>query len=321
MDGIYLSVEARIRFRDGTGGTLHKVVVDPATKQITDLVVVQGFLQKRDYVLPVSLVEQVLNDEIVVAVGLDELPNYPAYQEAEVQEHLDDWEHGTPTRREHVVFWQPLTGMVDAPTETVPVIRHRVALGIPGGAQVIGSSTPVHNVDGLVGNIDHLCIREEKWEITHLIVRCGIVPHYVVIPFSWVERITPERLLIQGRDKRLREVPPARVPMELYFAPDAEGEERHALDEALVIAEEIHQALAEEPTIDSSQIEVVYDQGVVTLSGVVESAVAHKAAEEIARRHTRVVSVVNALETYPPEPTAVQIADRLKSIARTSRLG
>lgn len=316
MDEIYLNIGARIRFRDGMGGTLHKVVIDPHTRRITDLVVVQGLLQKHDHVIPVSVVEQASADEIVVSLNLQDLVNCQEYREVELQERLDDWEHDLLYQNQHVVTWQPLIGITDEVKQVIPVIRHRVPVGIPFGEKVIGRPALVRNVDGVVGKIDHLWLDRESWEITHLIVRRGVIPHYVVIPFSWISSITPNQVFIQGRDSHLKEVPISRLHMELMVASEAGGNEQR-LDETLAIVDEIYDALAEDPRTSSSVIEVVYDQGVVTLSGEVESTHAHLAAEQIAHRHPRVVAVVNALEIHPKESVIVEIAGRMKPVAYT----
>jgi hypothetical protein len=68
------------------------------------------------------------------------------------------------------------------------------------------------------------------------------------------------------------------------------------------IAEEVSAALAEDPKTSASVIQVVYDRGVITLTGIVENEEAHASAEESARRHEGVVSVVNALEVQQKSP-------------------
>jgi len=78
--------------------------------------------------------------------------------------------------------------------------------------------------------------------------------------------------------------------------------EKSAPEASLRIAEEVSAALAEDPQTSAAVIEVVYDRGVITLSGIVENEGTHTSAEEIARRHTGVVSVVNALEVRQESP-------------------
>jgi hypothetical protein len=83
---------------------------------------------------------------------------------------------------------------------------------------------------------------------------------------------------------------------------DKSTTEQSAHEANVKIAEEVSAALAEDPKTSASVIEVVYDRGVITLSGIVENEEAHTSAEEIARRHEGVVSVVNALEVRQESP-------------------
>jgi len=84
--------------------------------------------------------------------------------------------------------------------------------------------------------------------------------------------------------------------------PDKNTAKQSAHEASEKVAEEVSAALAEDPKTSASVIQVVYDRGVITLSGIVENEEAHASAEEIARRHEGVVSVVNALEVRQKSP-------------------
>jgi len=84
--------------------------------------------------------------------------------------------------------------------------------------------------------------------------------------------------------------------------PDNSTTEQGAHEASEKVAEDVSAALAEDPKTSASVIQVVYDRGVITLSGIVENEEAHASAEEIARRHEGVVSVVNALEVQQRSP-------------------
>lgn len=309
-----LDVGARIRFRDGRGGTLHKLVVDPRTKQVTDLVIMRGFLQRHDYVIPISVVDNVTPDEIEIALYSEELESYPHYREIEfVQPIVDEWDSEASHPREHVVVWYPLAGFYERDSRVIPALRRRIPEGIPMNEEVIGRSSVVRNIDGIVGKIDHLWLDRESWQITHLIVRKGIVPHYVVVPFSWISSITPGEVYIWGSGEQLKEIPFSQLamgPSQIAGEADA-GEGGIPLDDNLAIAQQLTDALAEDPRTSTSVVEVVYERGVVTLLGAVRSEIAHAAAEEIAHRHPSVSSVVNALEVRPRPDFVESIAGRL----------
>jgi hypothetical protein len=241
-----------------------------------------------------SVVEKTSADEIQVALQSQDLANYPEYREVEFEELPGDWESQLVYPREHVMVWYPLVGIYERERRLVPVIHHRIAKGITTDEEVIGRSSVVRNVEGVVGKIDHLWLDRESWEITHLVVRRGIIPHDVVIPFSWVTSVTPEEVFIRGINSQLKEVPVGQMHLKLSQSFGVRA--GRILDENLVIAEEVLDALAEDPRTASSVIEAIFEQGVITLMGEVENERIHRAAEEVAHRHDRVVSVVNALE-------------------------
>lgn len=68
---------------DSKVGTLVKLVVDPHTRRISDLVIERGLVRKKDRVVPVELVESVSDDRIQFTITSNELANYPEYKELE----------------------------------------------------------------------------------------------------------------------------------------------------------------------------------------------------------------------------------------------
>jgi hypothetical protein len=178
----------------------------------------------------------------------------------------------------------------------------------------------VHNLDGVIGNVDHVWLKPESWEITHLVVRNGLFPHSVVIPFSWMSSITTEEIYIRGTDEQLKEISSTQLPLELTITPGlyARGDE-FVPDGNLVIAEGVAAELAEDPRTASSVIEVIFEHGVVTLSGEVENEQAHTAAEEIAHHHADVVSVVNALEVRPKSRNLDAMTNMFRSLIGQTR--
>jgi osmotically-inducible protein OsmY len=67
------------------------------------------------------------------------------------------------------------------------------------------------------------------------------------------------------------------------------------------LAEQITRALIEDERTEDSAIEVVNNNGVITLEGTATSNKARDAAEEIARRHDGVISVTSDLELHDPD--------------------
>ena len=72
-----LDIGTEVHCQDGKCGKLHKVVLDPHTQQVTDLIVERGFLLKTDRVLPVNVVEQATRDSVMLSISGQELSEYP----------------------------------------------------------------------------------------------------------------------------------------------------------------------------------------------------------------------------------------------------
>jgi osmotically-inducible protein OsmY len=65
---------------------------------------------------------------------------------------------------------------------------------------------------------------------------------------------------------------------------------------ATSVSDQVYQALQEDPRTSDELFEVGYFQGRLTLSGIVSTEQARKAAEEIARQNERVITVINEIK-------------------------
>ena len=62
------------------------------------------------------------------------------------------------------------------------------------------------------------------------------------------------------------------------------------------VTERVLAALNNDPRTQDAMVEVAFNQGVVTLAGLVKNAEARDAAEEISRQQAGVVTVINELK-------------------------
>jgi hypothetical protein len=303
MQGIYLNARAQIRFQDDTTGILHRVVFEPKSHRVTDLVVSKGRLQKHEHVIPIWLATWKSPQELDVALDSQAWAHYPAYQEVEYAGRRVSWEHDL----------QPGQPTMEQPDLPIPTVHYRVPEGIPFDEAVIGSLSMVRNADGMVGQVEFLVLDRESWEITHLILRDALSAYHVVIPVPWITGITPDEIYIQGDNNILHRVPTMQWEAELANAWSMTWQIDHTLlDPSLAIADEVARRLAEDERIASSAVEVTFDRGVITLAGTVETEQAHEVAEEIARRCEGVISVVNALEVRSDLPGIAPMAGALE---------
>ena len=98
----------------------------------------------------------------------------------------------------------PQGGVVNA-NYNVPTVRERIREGLSSDElQVIAHGTPVKNQEGVIGKVDHVFVDTDSNEITHLVVRHGIVfPEQLDIPVSLIERVSEKGVLITATNEEL----------------------------------------------------------------------------------------------------------------------
>ena len=75
-------------------GSLSKLVVDPHTRRVTDLIVSQGILFKRDTVVPVEKVADTSQETVNLATSKDKLDEFVEYQERHYVAPPEGWFEG-----------------------------------------------------------------------------------------------------------------------------------------------------------------------------------------------------------------------------------
>jgi osmotically-inducible protein OsmY len=282
-----LNIGTSVHCTDGDCGKLFKVVIDPHTQRVTDLIVKRGFLLTTDRVLPAGTVERATGEQIYLSVSSQDLAAYPEYREIEFQELAPAAKDGLYDEGD-VRYWRQGYRMVcEAPV--VPMVRSQVHKGVRADGAVIEQGTPVLNAQGTVGYVDHLLIDAKKASVTHIVVRKGILPYYPVVPISAVTMVSDEAVSISLTKEQIKEMP-------RYKRRNAEDIEAEARDRMAGLG------------FDQQKIDVVVQGSIVRLIGHVQNIAAKRHAEAIVRAVEGVVEVENALETEMSILTRVRYA-------------
>jgi uncharacterized protein YrrD len=281
MQPVDFKIGAKVVCKEGECGKLSKLVVDPHTNRITDLVLEKGVLLKEDRVLPMGVVKSATSEEIQLTLKSDHLDKYPQYREKE---------YVVPRNEERVAdAYGPMARYVTArdnryglefPRPVVPRVKETrvtVGEGVSSRKAVIGRGTPVTNVDGTVGEVDHLLLDEESGRISHVVVNRGAAGHPLVVPIKSVERLSDDAIFISPDSEALGQVS-CYMPRD---SQDIQAELNDRLDEA-------NCQLIGEPSIV---------ENVVRLQGVVADVETKRRAEVVARSIEGVLDVENYLDT------------------------
>jgi osmotically-inducible protein OsmY len=282
-----------VHCQDGRCGKLHKVVLDPHTQRVTDLIVERGFLLTTDRVLPVDLVEQATRERVTLSISSQALSEYPEHRMIEFEEPAPEVKAGHYDRGD-VRCWVGRYRMA-CPEPVVPMVRRQVHEGVSPNRAVIERGTPVWNRDGReIGKVDHLLIDPKSGAVSHLVMRKGLLPYYPILPIDKVEAVTDKAVSVSLTDGELQLLPryKRRDPEDI----EAELRDRLRLADLRV------------PEVELGRVEVSAQAGIVLLKGWVPDVSTKRRVEAVARSIEGVVDVQNELDTQMAVAARVQHA-------------
>jgi osmotically-inducible protein OsmY len=301
MAKLDLSIGAQVHCKDGHFGKLVKIVVDPQTQQVTDLIVERGLLLKEDRVLPVSTVDHIAEGAIHLNIDCAEVTDFSPYREITVKEPAPDAH--LYTRSSGV---GPEFGAIAEPT--IPMVRRRVHQGISAGKTVIGKRTEVANLQKPIGHVDHVVVDTSTGKIADIVIRRGLLAEYRVIPTERIEEVGEKDVLVSVAAEDLDRL--------ARYKPRSEEE----------ILAELNNRLHEAWPPVFSAVKASMDGGVLHLTGQVRSETLRCHAEELAQLEG-VIDIQNdlvvdpAVMTEDPRPrngkNVLSASDALLSDPRT----
>ncbi len=195
-------IGARAYCHDGPCGKLVRLVVNPATEDVTDLIIEKGFLQKHDRVIPISAVKSTTDGELHLAMGSDSLSDFPEFRAVEFRVPSLGWDSSLH-RPEHVRYWMERHGMVGG-RSVRPGSRQRFNEGVAFGSKVIGRGTKVRCIRGGAGKVDHVLVDCAEGRITHLVVKRNLLAEYHVVPVEMIQSVEDDGVTLSvSRDEVL----------------------------------------------------------------------------------------------------------------------
>lgn len=197
-------------------GRIERVVIDPRTRDITHIVVAQGFLFSEDRVVPIEWIDEAAGDRITLRSRLDEdeVETLPRFEEVDflplTPPEPTEEQAGYP----NPVVWYPTAGIawwtnpglrgfytrpafVVEEEENVP----EGTIGLKHGARVIAA-------DGEhVGNVEQVITAGEDNRATHLVISQGMLfPEKKLVPTTWINAVEEDRVVLAVGSTLLEQV-------------------------------------------------------------------------------------------------------------------
>jgi hypothetical protein len=157
-----LDIGTPVRYPDGEQvGTINKVIFDPETNTVHEIVVETPDLVGRLVLVPVSMLREDPGDVLTVAADRDAVDALPDYEVARYNDQPEGWE----VSENYVPGGDMLAGALQYPV--VPVMEESNA---PAGSVELSQGTEVQCLDGRFGVEDQVRT-DEADQITVLVVR------------------------------------------------------------------------------------------------------------------------------------------------------
>ena len=189
-------------------GTLDRVVMDPRTKEISHIVVREGFLFREDKVVPMDLIGSVTDERIILQGSKDHLNELPDYEETHYVSR-----DATVDDDMNTLYWNP-PAYSGAGYSQYPVIYpqslyiRRTEKNIPEGMVALAEGAKVLAEDGeQVGNIETL-ITDPNEHVTHLVISSGLLmKERKIIPSHWLNAVTEDEVHLSVDSRLLERLP------------------------------------------------------------------------------------------------------------------
>ena len=203
-------IGASVTGRDGEEGVLQRVVVDPGSRRVVDLIVsLPAPGGTRDVVLPVADVLRTDARGVLVDLSREGMAGLPDYEEVRFRSPDEPWPGLPEYTPDVVLFWAPRTA-VEAfrPPSIVPEPNVEGVRNVPEGSVAIAADLDVRCGGEVVGRVDRVLVDPLEERATHLVVRHGLLPgEEHVVPVSHVRSVTDTAVDLDCHGKSLEEFP------------------------------------------------------------------------------------------------------------------
>ncbi len=285
-----MTIGAPVFAKDGRIGVLRYVVLDPRTREISDLIVkLEGLSGER--VISTRYIERIGEDG---AIHLN-ITRHVA-QKLRMFDHREfvtpEWADDTPYGRSELLVWNDTYGVVVKEMPT-PLKRVHIDRGVDEDNILIGRGAHVYTSLGeRVGSVDHVAVDPESRKLLYLVIRLpGIRRRRVVVAASQVKEWRHDSVILTLDREALQSLPP-------YMPPKR--------DETLVRL--VHEAI-ESLGLPIEDLRVFVDRGHVLLRGHSHSPADKRRIDAAVRAVPGVVGVDNEIST--DRELEIRIQERL----------
>ncbi len=205
-------------------GRVDRVVVDPRTSEVTDLVVKKGVLFTHDKVLPIDCIDKATEDRVVLKKDSGNLEDFPDFEET----HYVPMDQADPAEQAGLIrpmaWYYPFPGegwWGTYPGYGRPPFVVSTEKNIPEGTIPIKEGSRVLGRDGEhVGDVERIYTEPTENRVTHFVIVRGLISkERKLIPTAWVDEVAEDRIRLSVNKVLIDRLP-------LYSPADGDDDRR-----------------------------------------------------------------------------------------------
>jgi uncharacterized protein YrrD len=189
-------------------GSLERVVMNPETKVITDIVVKTGsLLDKVSKVVPIELVHETNENQIKLSDTVDNWEDFPPLEDL----HLVDGNGDTGEIVDDVppvIYANPILGPSRMPMSPDEQPVTQVERNVPADTVALNEDTKIITTDGKhVGNLESVLANSSVDQVTHIGISMGtLMKKEKLIPIKWIKEINVDEVTLRVNKESIEEL-------------------------------------------------------------------------------------------------------------------
>ncbi|HLY29145.1 MAG TPA: PRC-barrel domain-containing protein [Aggregatilineales bacterium] len=190
-----------MQFKQGTkvvtsdgqnSGTVDRVVLDPRTKQVTDVVLRKGFILPEDKVVPIQHVVEANDQHVVLKDSAERVRDLPPFEEKYYVPSNDEIGIDYTTGYARPLYGYPPIGPL-WPNSAALAGKIETQQNIPPNTVAVKEGAKVTSQDGKhAGNVERVILDSPSNRITHIVVSHGLMRTRKLVPASWIQEISED---------------------------------------------------------------------------------------------------------------------------------
>jgi len=189
-------------------GSIERVVVNPESKVVTDIVVRTGsLLNHEDKVVPIRLVAETTTDQIVLHDEAGELKAFPLLAERRIVDANEDTIRKS-SDAPPVIYGSPGLNPVVLPSTPGEQFVTQIEQNIPKGTVAMKEGATVISAEGKnVGNVERVLADSSVDQVTYLLISTGMFAREKkLIPIKWVMTLGEDEVHLRVKKHSVEEL-------------------------------------------------------------------------------------------------------------------